>query len=72
MALGNLDIHTMEKIDNFNPDKVTLPVGYPETILLSTTLKMSYNYAINLTRGVKLILIQGPHTAHLISIGPDL
>ncbi|XP_056465295.1 exonuclease 1 [Gadus chalcogrammus] len=31
MALGNLDIHTMEKIDNFNPDKVTLPTVKPRS-----------------------------------------
>ena len=47
MALGNLDLNTMEKIDNFNPDKVAVPVGYPEPILLSITLKMSYNDTIN-------------------------
>ncbi|CAL8298138.1 unnamed protein product [Merluccius merluccius] len=31
MALGNLDLHTMERIDDFNPDKPALPTVKPRS-----------------------------------------
>lgn len=39
MALGNLDINTLERIDNFNPDKPNVQVGHRKLLSQSAEIQ---------------------------------